>query len=105
MGRKKKVVEPVIEEIITDFEFEDDNEIIDEDIDSDEDISEEELLPEIDENIESLESIKKRFEQIGKKEGVINQEDIFDAVSHLALTDDELENLIQYFKDKKITIE
>ena len=105
MGRKKKVVEPVVEEIITDFEFEDDNEIIDEDIDSDEDISEEELLPEIDENIESLESIKKRFEQIGKKEGVINQEDIFDAVSHLALTDDELENLIQYFKDKKITIE
>ncbi len=56
------------------------------------------------EPVESLDSIKKRFEQIGKKEGEISQEDVFEACAHLDLSDEELENLIQYFKDKKIQV-
>ena len=57
-----------------------------------------------DEHVESLESIKKKIEKIGKKDGYINQEDVFEAVSHLDLSDDDLNNLIQYFKDKKIQV-
>ena len=88
MGRKKK---EIIEEILDD----EDEELLDESpvIVSD-DI----------ETVESLDTIKKRFEKKGIKEGSINQEDIFDAVSHLDLDDEELDKLIQYFKDKKIEV-
>lgn len=57
-----------------------------------------------DEVIESLDSIKKRLEKKGKKEGSLNQEDIFEAVAQLDLSDDDLDNLIQYFRDKKIEV-
>lgn len=89
MGRPRKKVkeeEPIV--------IEEDGEELD---DSDVEIID-------DEPVETLESIKKRFEQKGKKEGYINQEDVFDACAHLDLSDEELENLIQYFKDKKIQI-
>ena len=88
MGRKKK---EIIEEILDDEDEEllDDSPVIVSD-----DI----------ETVESLDTIKKRFEKKGIKEGSINQEDIFDAVSHLDLDDEELDKLIQYFKDKKIEV-
>ena len=54
-----------------------------------------------DNNVEkALKKIKKK----GQKEGQINQEDVFDACSHLALSDEALEELIQHFRDKKITV-
>lgn len=56
------------------------------------------------EEIESLDDIKKRLEKQGKKEGELNQEDIFEAVAQLDLSDNDLEGLIQYFKDKKINV-
>ena len=87
MGRKKK---EIIEEILDEEE-----ELLDE--------SPVMVADEI-ETVESLETIKKRFEKKGSKEGTINQEDIFDAVSHLDLDDEELDKLIQYFKDKKIEV-
>lgn len=57
-----------------------------------------------DDEIESLDSIKKRFEKQGKQSGYLNQEDIMDATSHLDLTDNDLEDLINYFKSKNIEI-
>ena len=57
-----------------------------------------------DEAIESLDSIKKRLEKQGKKDGSLNQEDILDAVAQLDLSDEDLESLIKYFKDKKIEV-
>ena len=75
-------------------------------IDEEEEIDENDsiLLPDDTDAVESLDSVKKRFEKKGIKDGFINQEDVFDAVSHLDLSDDELEALIQYFKDKKIQV-
>lgn len=97
MGRSKKVVE----EELNEFDDEDSLEDFDEEeLDSDED----EISIVDEEPVESLDSIKKRFEQQGKKEGYINQEDVFDACAHLDLSDEELEGLINYFRDKKIQI-
>ena len=79
----------------------------DEDFD-DEDFDDEELDENYsnpdDEAIESLDSIKKRLEKQGKKDGSLNQEDILDAVAQLDLSDEDLESLIKYFKDKKIEV-
>ena len=79
----------------------------DEDFD-DEDYGDEELDENYsnpdDEAIESLDSIKKRLEKQGKKDGSLNQEDILDAVAQLDLSDEDLESLIKYFKDKKIEV-
>lgn len=58
-----------------------------------------------DNDIESLDSIKKRFEKKAKSAGYIDQGDLLDAVSHLDLTDDDFEQLVQYFKDKNIKVE
>ncbi len=88
---KKRKIEAAVEE-----------EFIDEEEELDEDASV--LLPDDTDAVESLDSVKKRFEKKGIKDGFINQEDVFDAVSHLDLSDDELEALIQYFKDKKIQV-
>ena len=74
---------------------------------NEEDFNDNDLLDlpeEDDEPVESLETIKKKIEKKGKKDGYINQEDVFEAVSHLDLSDDDLNNLIQYFKDKKIQV-
>lgn len=79
-------------------------EIIEEEFDEEnEEINESDYIND-DEVIESLDSIKKRLEKKGKKEGSLNQEDIFEAVAQLDLSDDDLDNLIQYFKDKKIEV-
>ena len=53
---------------------------------------------------ETLDQIKKRFEKQGKKEGSIEQEELMDATSHLDLSDDDIENLISYFKNKGINV-
>ena len=57
------------------------------------------------EAVASLESIKKQFLSEGKKEGSINAADVMDAVQHLDLSEKDLDDLIQYFKDVGITVE
>lgn len=92
--RKKKIEEELVRDI-------------DEEIDDEEDIDiniEDEIINHDDDEIETLDSIKKRFEKQGKKDGFINQGDILDATSHLDLTDEDLESLIQYFKSKNIEV-
>lgn len=79
-----------------------DDDFDDEDFD-DEELDENYSNPD-DEAIESLDSIKKRLEKQGKKDGSLNQEDILDAVAQLDLSDEDLESLIKYFKDKKIEV-
>lgn len=91
--RKKKIEEELVRDI--------DEEIDDEDIDIN---IEDEIINHDDDEIETLDSIKKRFEKQGKKDGFINQGDILDATSHLDLTDEDLESLIQYFKSKNIEV-
>ena len=72
--------------------------------DEEEELEDENYSNPEDEAIESLDSIKKRLEKQGKKDGSLNQEDILDAVAQLDLSDEDLESLIQYFKDKKIDV-
>ena len=55
-------------------------------------------------DIESLDSIKKKFEKQGLKDGYINQEDLLDATQRLDLKDDDIESLIKYFQDKNIKV-
>ena len=57
------------------------------------------------EAVASLESIKKQFLSEGKKEGSINAADVMDAVQHLDLSEKDLDDLIQYFKDAGINVE
>lgn len=72
--------------------------------DEDEELEDENYSNPEDEAIESLDTIKKRLEKQGKKDGSLNQEDILDAVAQLDLSDEDLESLIQYFKDRKIEV-
>ena len=57
------------------------------------------------EEVTTLESIKKQFLKKGKEEGYINTGDIMDATSHLDLSDEDFEGLIEYFRSNKIQIE
>lgn len=57
------------------------------------------------EEFETLDEIKERLVKKGQEEGSLNQEDIFDSVAHLDLSDDEMNDLINYFASKKIKIE
>ena len=54
--------------------------------------------------IESLDQIKKRFEKKAQVEGFIVQDELFDAIEHLELSDDDTDNLLLYFKTKKIDV-
>ncbi len=59
---------------------------------------------ELDESV-SLESIRKELEKSAKKSGnFLSYEEIVEAVSPLDLSDKELENLVNYFKNKKIEV-
>ena len=89
---KKKYEE--IEEI---EELDEEEEILD---DSPVDISDDDA----NDKIETLDQVKKRLEKQGKKDGSLYQTDIFDATSHLDLSDDDIESLLTYFKSKKIEI-
>ena len=57
-----------------------------------------------DDEIETLEQVKKRFEKKGLQEGFIIQDELFDAIEHLDLTDQDSENLLIHFKNKKVEI-
>ncbi|MCQ2792353.1 MAG: RNA polymerase sigma factor RpoD [Bacilli bacterium] len=58
-----------------------------------------------DEKIVELERIKEKYLKIAKKEGSIAQEDIMDAVEPLDLSEDELEDLLNFFKKKKVKVD
>lgn len=62
------------------------------------------ILTDEDDDIETLDQIKKRFEKKAGTEGFIIQDELFDAIEHLDLTDEDSENLLVYFKNKKIEI-
>ncbi|MCK9198568.1 MAG: RNA polymerase sigma factor RpoD [Bacilli bacterium] len=53
---------------------------------------------------ESLDEVKKRFEKIGKSAGEIYISDLFEAVAHLDLTDEENEKLLNFFRNQKINL-
>ncbi|MCR5079602.1 MAG: RNA polymerase sigma factor RpoD [Bacilli bacterium] len=63
------------------------------------------LIEDDDEAVVSLDSIKKKFLLKGEKEGYINAGDVFDAVSHLDLSEDDLDGIIDFFREKGITVE
>ena len=57
------------------------------------------------EEFESLDAIKKRLEKAAKANGkYLTFEEIEEAVSHLDLSDSDLEHLVDYFKSKKIEV-
>ena len=57
------------------------------------------------EEFESLDAIKKRLEKTAKANGkYLTFEEIDDAVSHLDLSDSDVENLVEYFRGKKIEV-
>ncbi|MDD7736409.1 MAG: sigma-70 factor domain-containing protein, partial [Bacillales bacterium] len=87
MAKKAKTVEEILD---------DEEELLDD--------SPVEIEDEVDDDGETLEQIKKRFEKIGKQEKQISQEDLLDATSHLDLTDDDLQSLIDFFKSKGIEV-
>lgn len=87
MAKKAKTVEEILDD---EDELLDDSDVIIED--------------EIDDEGETLDQIKKRFEKIGKQEKQISQEDLLDATAHLDLTDDDLQSLIEFFKSKGIEV-
>ena len=58
----------------------------------------------MDTEFESIEEIKERLLQKGKNDGGLNQEEIFDATSHLDLSDADLEELLEFFEKNKIEI-
>lgn len=62
-----------------------------------------EALIEADE-IESLDSVKKRLLKQFKKRGFIYHDDILDNVAHLELTDDIIDELPNYFKTKGLEV-
>ena len=57
------------------------------------------------EEFESLDAIKRRLEKTAKANGkYLTYGEIDEAVSHLDLSDKDIENLIEYFKSKKIEV-
>ena len=58
-----------------------------------------------DDGIVGLEAIKKRFLKKGKEEGSIDSGELMDATSHLELSDEDLEALMNFFKENNIEIE
>ena len=86
---------------------EENEEILDSENESDLELSEDELRTlgiNDDDDVETLDDIKEKLLKQGQKDGYLNQEDIFDAVQHLDLTDQDLDELIKYFDDKKIKV-
>ena len=56
------------------------------------------------EEIESLDSIKKRFQKKSEADGSISQDELFDAIEHLDLSDEDTEKLVLFFKNKGIDV-
>ncbi len=61
-------------------------------------------IEEIEEDKISLKKIKDRLVAKGKRDGFLEQGTIFDAFSKFNFSDDEFEELIMFFEDKKIKI-
>ena len=70
-----------------------------------EEILDEPVVEDEDESIVSLESIKKAFLKKGKEQGYINTADILDATGHLDLSEEDMEGLIEFFRQNGIEIE
>ncbi|HMM00604.1 MAG TPA: RNA polymerase sigma factor RpoD [Bacilli bacterium] len=62
------------------------------------------LISDDDEAVESLDTIKKKLEKKGKTAGYLDQDDIFEAIQHLDLSDEDMDALLDYFKQKGINI-
>lgn len=59
----------------------------------------------LNDDLEDLETIKKKLEKKAhQQDDQLEQEEIYDATSHLALSDEDLESLIEYFHEQKIVI-
>ena len=104
MARKKLSLEQEKELAL---DGEENEEILDSENESDLELSEDELRTlgiNDDDDVETLDDIKEKLLKQGQKDGYLNQEDIFDAVQHLDLTDQDLDELIKYFDDKKIKV-
>lgn len=78
-------------------------EIYEEDEDELLDDSPVEIVDEVDDS-ETLDQIKKRFEKIGKAEKQISQEELLDATAHLDLSDEDIQSLMEYYKNKGIEV-
>ena len=63
------------------------------------------IIEDEDDGIVSLEKIKSNLLKQGKAAGYINVGDVLDATSHLDISDDEFDSLIDYFKKNNIKIE
>ena len=100
--KNKNFIESFVDEDLYEEDLYEEDEILESDDDlSDEDVS---TIPDINEEIETFDQVKKRLEKKGIKEGQINQEDIFEAFAHLSLNDDDLDGLIKHFQNLKIQV-
>lgn len=57
-----------------------------------------------DEAVESLDTIKKKLEKKGKTAGYLDQDEIFEVIQHLDLSDEDMDALLDYFKQKGINV-
>ena len=78
---------------------------LDEEIEEGEAAEDPVVIEDEDDGIASLDKIKKQFLKQGKASGYINAGDVLDATSHLDISDDEFEGLIDYFKKNNIKVE
>ena len=62
------------------------------------------VIEDTEEELESLETIKKRFSKKAETEGFISQDELFDSIEHLDLSDDDTEKLLFFFKNKGIEV-
>ncbi|HBF68653.1 MAG TPA: RNA polymerase sigma factor RpoD, partial [Firmicutes bacterium] len=68
-------------------------------------VIDDDLIDESNDEIEDLESIKKKLFLKAKQNGnEIEQEEIFDSIQHLDLSDKDVSDLIEYFKEKGINV-
>ena len=56
------------------------------------------------ENLETFDQVKERLLKKGQEEGILDQKEIFDAISYFDLSDSDIENLLEYFEDNNIEI-
>lgn len=63
------------------------------------------LIEDDEEAVVSLDTIKKNFLKKAKETGSVNTADLVDATSHLDLSEEDFEGLLDYFRSNKIEIE
>ncbi len=68
-------------------------------------LEEDVILEDEEEAIVSLDTIKKNFLKKAKDTGTVNTGDLSDATSHLDLSDEDFEELLEFFRANKIEIE